>query len=196
MECASRIEKQRGAESQVAAHQMARATTFAITGLLFASNSLVLAIADPNYQRPVTVADWFTSLSFSAAALALAASLPILGAYADGQLPWITARIGAVGAAIVAIANILEDPLRQESAFFGFLGGVVALHVGLLGLTLALTRIGDRRKWLLAVAPATVFLDLLLLHPLGGGVLVVVAFLIAAGVAVESTRETTASPPG
>lgn len=162
-----------------------RVSLFLATGLVWCAISL-RAVLDPTYQVPPVPGDWFSVLSFSAAIFALAIALPVLAqTLGDGRVVS-ASLVGAAGAAAAGVANIVEDGLRIEWAFFVFIGGALVLEIGLLAMAaLILIRVRGRLRFLAAV-PVVMLLDVLLLHEFGGGVLVLAAWLLAAASTVTT----------
>jgi hypothetical protein len=164
-----------------------RAALFAATGLLLGASSLVM-LASPSFQRPVTLIDWFATLSLSAALLTLAAALPVLARLVGGEPVQLVALLGGVGAALAGIANLFEDGLHQDWAFLPFIGGTVLLEVGLLSMTLLMALRSGIRVRLLALAPVLTAVDIVVLHSHGGGAVAGVAWVVAAAIVVRNDK--------
>ena len=174
-----------------------RAAMFAIAGLLLCVRSLQ-TFTDPEYQDPVSISDWFSVLSFSAALLALALALPMFAQLVGGRNVFRVALVPAVGAALGGLSNLLEDALQLGFAFWLFsVGGALTL-VGLVSLTIAVAVVGRGRRRLLAAVPAATLVGMLLFEN-GGGVLVLAAWLAAAAVALggraHAAAQTAPAPP-
>jgi hypothetical protein len=163
-----------------------RAALFGATGLLLGASSLVM-LASPSYQRPVTIIDWFATLSLSVALLTLAAALPVLARLVSGQRLYLLTLLAGVGAALAGIANVFEDGLHQDWAFVPFISGTVLLEFGLLCMTLLMALGPGIRARLLAFVPLITAVDIVMLHSHGGGVVAGAAW-VAAAVAVRNDR--------
>jgi len=77
-------------------------------------------------------------LLFSAALLALAVALPQFAGLAGGRAANRASLVAAGGATLSSIANLVEDGVQLEWAFFPFIWGIAVLDVGLLALAMAI----------------------------------------------------------
>ena len=95
---------------------------------------------------------------------------------------WRLSLLAGAGATLSSLANIVEDGLRHDWAFFAFILGSAIGVVALLALTavIAFTERGRRR--LLALVPAGVVAGYLL-YVAAGGVIMLTAWLGAAAMA-------------
>lgn len=165
-----------------------RAALFALVGMAFFGHWV---LADPGYDVSETQDDWGYVLGFSAAILSLAFALPLFAQLAGGPSVFRVARVAAVGAALSSLANIVEDGLHMDWAFFAFILGSAILVLGLAALTVAIAfgARGDRR--LLALVPAGT-LAAIVLYVVAGGVVMLVTWLGAAALALATARRAAA----
>jgi membrane protease YdiL (CAAX protease family) len=91
----------------------------------------------------------------------------------------------AAGAVLSSIANVLEDGLKMEWAFFAFVAGLAIIELGLLALAFALVARGGQRHF--ALVPAGTIAGILFFVP-AGGPLLLATWLLAAGLAVAPAR--------
>lgn len=137
-------------------------------------------VGNPDFTDPGTAWDWFAVASFSAALLALAAALPSLARLAGGRAAFAISLLPALGAALAGAGNLAED--GAGLAWAGdwlYLPGAALLGPGLAGFTVALA-VGSRGgRRLFAAVPAATVLGLVLFE-LGGGVLVLAAWVALA----------------
>jgi hypothetical protein len=159
---------------------MIRATLLVVTGLLLGACSAVQQLFAPNFQDPSTPVDWFTSLSLSVAFFGAAICIPWLAHAIGGRHVLGAALVAALGLILAGVANILEDPLDMEWAFFAFIGGLLVIYAGLLGLVVLLSSQADRRARALQLLATALVLDILFLHQFGLGVVATGAFAWAA----------------
>jgi len=169
---------------------MPRAALFTVTGVLWCTSWLSL-LTDPAYQDPETAADWFAVLSFSAALFALAFALPMLAQLISGRVVFRVSLVPAVGAALAGLSNLLEDALQLGWAFWLFILSTAVIIVGLVAFIVVVAVAGRGRLRLLAAVPAAT-LAAILLFPVGGGVLIVAAWLAAAAIALGRPARTAA----
>jgi hypothetical protein len=142
-----------------------------LTGVTWAALSL-MEFAHPDYWDPVSVLDWASIWLFSAALLLLVPAVLLIGRLAPGTSVTAVARIVASGAVVAGVANGLEDGLGVSSMGMLYVAGILVAGLGLLPLAVALRRSGSvRLGWL----TAALFLGILT-FPLGGGLIVLVAF--------------------
>lgn len=170
---------------------MLRAALFTVTGVLWCASSL-LHLTDPNYQHPASAADWFTVLSFSTAALALAFALPMLAQLIGGQGVFRVSLVPAVGAALAGLSNLLEDALQLGWAFWPFVLGTAVVVVGLVAFTVVVVVAGRGRLRLLAAVPAAQLIGVPFLHEAASGVLMLAAWLTAAALILRLPTRTAA----
>jgi hypothetical protein len=144
---------------------------------------LAVLLTDPAYQDPETAADWFAVLSFSAALFALAFALPMLAQLISGRV-FKVSLVPTVGAALAGLSNLLEDALQLGWAFWLFILSTALIIVGLVAFIIVVAVAGRGRLRLLAAVPAAT-LAAILLFPVGGGVLIVAAWLAAAAIGLR-----------
>jgi hypothetical protein len=162
-----------------------RAVLFVATGVLFGASSLVM-LAHPDFQHPVTLLDWFATLSLSSALLALAAALLGLARLVGGRRLYFAAALAATAAAVAGVANLFEDGLQQEWAFAPFISGTLMVEVGLSAMAVLMVLGSVTRVRLLALVPLMTAVDILALHSSGFGVAVGAAWAMAAAAAVRN----------
>ena len=129
-----------------------------------------LQMLDSGGQIPEAPANWFGVLFFSALLIALAFALPTFARQIGGRIVFRASLVPAVGAGLGGVANILEDGLHLEWAFWLFILSLAIIDLGLFAfaIVVAFTRRGRGR--LLAAVPAAT-LAAVLLFPVIGGVL-------------------------
>ena len=159
-----------------------RAALFSSVGVAFFAHWV---LADPGYDASESQDEWLHVLGFSAALLGLALALPAFALMAGAQLVLRIAFVAGAGAGLGSLANILEDGLRLDWAFFVFVLGSAILVLGLLDLTVAVIRRSDRR--LLALIPAGTLAAIIFYVPVGG-VVMLVTWLLAAALALAVPR--------
>jgi hypothetical protein len=137
------------------------------------------SLTGPDNQDPVSVSDWFATLGFSVALIGLAAALPVFGRLFGEPVVFRVSLVPAVGAALGGVANILEDGLQLGWAFWFFVLGSGLSVLGLAALAVVIAFIGRGGGRLMAAVPAGTLVGQLL-FPVGGGVLMLVAWLGAA----------------
>ena len=137
--------------------------------------------------------EWPFVLWFSATLLLLAVALPVFGRMVGGRSTIGLATIGAAGAALSSIANVIEDGFRVDAAFLAFVGGSLILIVSLLGLTIWIARAAPRATRFLAIVPAGTVTGFLLFVAAGGPILLV-TWLAAAVAALRDVPAHTAAP--
>jgi len=91
-----------------------------------------------------------------------------------------------------SVANVLEDGLKMEWAFFAFILGAAIMHIGLLALTIALLALGGRRHF--ALVPAATIVAILI-YPIAGGPIMLATWLVAAALALAPTRKPVEAAP-
>jgi hypothetical protein len=132
--------------------------------------------------------------AFSALILLLAFAVPQFAQLAGGQFEFRASLAVAAGAALSSVANVLEDGLKVEWAFFAFILGVAIIDLGLLVLTIAIARRGAQRHF--ALVPAGTIAGIVVYVP-AGGPLMLATWLTAAGLALAAMRSSApaAIPP-
>jgi hypothetical protein len=161
---------------------MKRATLFALTGLVFFAFWFV---AKPSFDVSPTQGEWPQVLAFSAMILTLAFAVPQFARLVGGRFAIGASRVVAAGAALSSVANVLEDGLKMEWAFFAFVAGLAITELALLALAIALVARGGKRHF--ALVPAGTIAGILL-YVVAGGPLMLVTWLLAAGFALAPTR--------
>jgi len=175
---------------------MLRVALFTVTGVISGVRSLQ-AFTDPAYMRPVTAADWFAVLSFSAGLFALAFALPMFAQLIGGRVVFRVSLVPAAGAALAGFSNLLEDALQMDFAFWFFIAGAMLSLVGLIAFTIVAAAGGRGRHRLFAAVPAATLVGQLTFS-VGGGVLIMAAWLAVAAMAFGQLRPTAAevsTPP-
>ncbi len=162
---------------------MARAALFILVGVVFFVDWV---LADPGYEASESRFAWDHVLAFSAALLGLAAALPVFARLAGGPGVSRAALVGAAGAALGSLTNILEDGLQMEWAFYGFVLSAALMLLGLLALIVVIAVTGRRRRPL-ALIPAGTMAAILFYVPAGGS-LMLATWLAAAAIAVVLPR--------
>jgi len=158
---------------------MMRAALFTATGVLWCAHSL-LFLTNPNYQDPVSAADWFTVLSFSAALFALAVALPVLAQLIGRRDVFRVSLVPAAGAALAGVGKFLEDGLQPDWVFWAFALGGGLVMFGLVAFTVVVVVAGRGRLRLLAAVPVAQLIGMLLLQKEPAiGVLILAAWLMA-----------------
>lgn len=161
---------------------MKRAALFALTGLLFFG---FWVVAKPGFETSPTQGEWPNVLAFSAMILSLAFAVPQFAALTGERVAIWASRVVAAGAVLGSAANIVEDGLKMEWAFFAFVAGLAIVELGLLALAIALVARGGQRHF--AIVPAGTIAGLLL-YVVAGGPLMLVTWLVAAGFALAPAR--------
>lgn len=174
------------------ARRVIRAAYFALVGIVFFAHWIV---TDPTYEGAKHMQDWPYVLWFSGTLLLLAFAVPLYARLVGGLTVFRTSLVPAAGAALASLSNILEDGLRMDGAFFVFVLGTAALLLGLLVLTAVIAVGGRGTHRLLALVPAGT-MAAVLFYVLAGGVLMLITWLAAAGLALALPRRTaTQAPP-
>jgi hypothetical protein len=159
---------------------VSRAVLFVLTGAaLFA----FWVIARPSTHMTDAMREWPQVLWFSATLLTLAVSLPVFGRMVGGSQVVRLATIAGAGIGLSSFANILEDGLRIDAAFFLFIAGTITLDVALLLLTITMVRSSEITSRALGVIPAGALAGILLFVAVGGPVMLV-TWLAAAAAAL------------
>jgi hypothetical protein len=163
---------------------VARAVLFILVGVLWCARSLQ-SFTDPAFTDPETPSDWFAVVSFSAALLALALALPSFARLVGGRFPFAVSFVPAAGAAVAGVGNLLEDGAQLDWAGDRlYLPGIALLPLGLVAFTVTVAAVGRGGSRLLAAVPAATLIGIVLLE-VGGGVLVLAAWLAAAAIAMR-----------
>lgn len=163
---------------------MFRAALFTATGVTLCVRSLQ-TYTNPAYQHPVNAADWIAVVSFSVGLLGLAAALPMFAQLIDGRRVFRVSLIPAAGAALAGVTNILEDGMQMHDLFIVFVASAWLTLVGLIAFTVVVARAGSGRTRLWAAVPAATLVGQML-FPVGGGVLMLAAWLAAARLALQT----------
>lgn len=167
---------------------MKRAALFALTGLVFFGH---WSVANPSFEASPTQGEWPNVLAFSALILTLAFAVPQFAQLVGGRVAFRASRAVAVGAVLSSAANVLEDGLKMEWAFFAFVAGLAIIELGLLALAIALVARGGQRHF--ALVPAGTIAGLLF-YVVAGGPLMLVTWLLAAGLALAPARNPAKEP--
>ncbi len=101
--------------------------------------------------------------------------------------------VPAAGAALSGLSNLLEDALQLGFAFWSFIAGTLLTMLGLIAFTLVLAIVCQGRRRLLAAVPAATLIGVLLFER-EGGVIVAVAWLVAAVISLGPAAHTAARP--
>lgn len=157
-----------------------RPLLFALTGVALA---VFWVVTRPSFEMTASMTEWPNVLWFSATLLSLAVALPMFGRMVGGRQVVRLATIAGAGVGLSSVANILEDGLRIEAAFFLFVVGTLIMHVALLALTIVIGRTAPARYKLLAVIPAGTVAGILL-FVVAGGPIMLLTWLGAAAAAI------------
>lgn len=171
---------------------MTGAALFVITGLLWTIHSLIV-VADGASRDPPPVGDWSRVLLFSAAIASFALAIRAFARMVGGRVATRVAYAVTAGALLASVANVFEDGFGVDAAFWPFVVGTVVIVPGLALLTTLVAFRGRSR--VLAVVPGACLLDILFLHPVGGGVLTLLAWLFAAAESIRRTRPIVTAQP-
>jgi len=167
---------------------MMRVALFTFVGVVWCVRSLQ-SFADPEYTDPVSAADWFAVLSFSAGLFTLAVALPVFAGLVGGRIVRRVALVPAAGAALAGLANLFEDALHWGWAFWPFIVGTAATMLGLVAFTIVVATLGSGRHRLLAAVPAATLVGVIAFES-GGGVLILAAWLAAAVIVLVQPSRT------
>lgn len=163
---------------------MYRPLLFGLTGIgLFA----FWALTNPSFEMTASMGEWPRVLWFSATLLVLAVALVVFGRMAGGRWVVRLATSAGAGVALSSVANVLEDGLRIEAAFYVFILGTLILYVALLAMAIVIAMTLTGRDRLLAIVPAGTLAGVLLFVP-AGGPLMLATWLAAAGAALVLAR--------
>ncbi len=173
---------------------MPRAAFFAFVGVAFLA---YWVIADPSYDETATQSEWPYVLFFSGVIGLLAFAIPLLARLAGGLAAHRVALVAASGATLSSAANIFEDGLKLEWAFFVFILGGALMNLGLLVLAGAILVTGAGSYRLLVIAPVGTVAGILL-FVVAGGPIMLATWLAAATLALvlpaRARRVARASP--
>lgn len=158
---------------------MLRATFFTLIGTAFFAHWV---ITDPSFEGPVSQ-QWPHVLGFSGAILTLAFALPVFGRMLGGRWVLRLAFMGAAGAALGSVGNIVEDGLQMDWAFWSVILSLLIIELALLGLTAVIGLTGRGGHRLLALVPAGT-LAAIIFYVWAGGVIMLATWLAAATVAL------------
>lgn len=162
---------------------MKRAALFALFGVGFCADWVV---TNPTYEASPTQGDWPYVLAFSGIILTLAFTVPLFAQLVGGRVAFRASLLVAGSATLSSAANVLEDGLKMEWAFYAFVLGSAIILVGLLALTIAMVARGGQRHY--ALVPAGTMAALLFYVPVGGPVMLA-TWLVAAALALAPTRK-------
>ena len=144
------------------------------------------SFAEPDFREPEGAADWFAVVSLSLALLLLPAGLAVLvGAHGGGWAKSL-ALVVSMGAVTSAIANLLEGGAGIAEAGDVYFVATMVMVATMLLLGGVLLAHRPRQPGLVVLAT---LIGMLLLER-GGGVLILVAWTLAA---VRETRRSTAT---
>jgi hypothetical protein len=142
--------------------------------LLFATTGLAIFgfwfLARPSTEMTASMREWPQVLWFSATLLTLAFAMPVFGRMLGGPSVIRLAAIAGAGVGLSSVANIIEDGLRIDAAFFLFVAGTLILDIALLALTVVIARTGGSNRWL-AVVPGGTLVGILFLVWVGGPII-------------------------
>ncbi len=132
-------------------------------------------------------------VGFSVALCLLAAALPAYASLTGDRAAFKTSLVPAACAGVAGVGNFLEDGLSWSWASWAYVGGVLSLLLGLLGLAVTMAlRAGDSGGFLAAV-PVGTLLGLVLFEPTRG-VVMLMTWVAAAVIAVK-WRPPAGEPP-
>ena len=160
-----------------------RAALFALTGLGFFT---YWSVVKPSFEGSPTQGEWPYLLAFSAMILMLAFAAPQFGQLVGGRVAFRASLVVASGAVLSSGANILEDGLKMEWAFFAFVLGTGIILIGLLVLTIAIVASAGQRHFALVPVGTIAGLPLFVI---AGGPIMLVTWMLAAALALTPTRK-------
>jgi hypothetical protein len=140
-------------------------------------------VVKPTSDMTASMTEWPQVLSFSAVLLLLAGALLTYGRMVDQRSAVRRSWAAAGAATLSSIANIIEDGMQVEWAFFLFVAGEATLLVTLLVMSVSIVRRGTARDRLLALVPAGTAAGVVL-FVLAGGPILLVTWLLAAALAL------------
>jgi uncharacterized membrane protein YwzB len=163
----------KGAGQYLPGVALARSRVVVVTAVLasfaFGARAAVNAFGEIRYWSPETPLEYTAVALLSVAMLFLGATLWALGSFwatddhppgRAAKLSWLSVRVAALAAVLVAVSNFLEDYLRLRWFGMTFVIGGIALLLGLLcatGLRLAAPRV-DKVEGILLGAAALLLL--------------------------------------
>ncbi len=159
---------------------MWRAVLFAAVG---AALFVHWVLADPGFDASESQDEWPSVLLFSAAVAGLAVGLPVFARLVGGTGLFRASLVAASGALVSSVANIVEDGLHQEWAFWVFVLGSAVLLAGLLAMAVLLLRRGCVPARLPAIVPLGTAAGLVL-YVVAGGPIMLGTWLAAAAFAL------------
>lgn len=168
---------------------MTRAGLFALEGLCLFAYWLV---AKPSFDGSPTQSEWPHVLAFSAIILTVGFAVTQFAQFVGGRVAFRASLVVAAGAVLSSSANVLEDGLRMEWAFFGFVLGTLIILLGLLALTIAIVARGRQRH--MALVPVGTMAGLMFFVTAGGPVMLA-TWLVAAALALELGRKRAEAAP-
>ena len=169
---------------------MLRAAFFAGVGIAFFTH---WAVTDPGFEESASQSEWRHVLAFSAVLSTLAVAFPLYGRMVRDRWAFRLSLIAAAGAAIGSAANIVEDGLQMDWAFFVFILGTGVMLLVLVALALVVGGTGPGRYRLLAVIPAATAAAIIL-YVWAGGPIMLVTWLAAAGIALVLPAQRSVEP--
>jgi hypothetical protein len=155
---------------------------FALVGAALFSFWLV---AHPSFEASLAQNEWPYVLAFSATILSLAVGVPLFFRLVGDRLAFRTSLVVAAGSVLSSIANVIEDGLRLEWAFYGFVLGAAVVLLGLLTLTIVIARGREQRRF--ALVPAGTLAGILF-YVIAGGPIMLATWLAAAALALAPIR--------
>lgn len=159
-----------------------RTALFGFTGLTFFVHWLV---EHPGLDVSPTQGEWPHVLAFSAAILMLAFAVPLFARMVGQRLAIRASWVVAAGAVLASAANVVEDGLKVEWAFFVFVASTAIMLAGLLALTLLIVARSRGRG--LALVPIGT-LAALLFYVTAGGPVMLATWLLAGVFSLTSRR--------
>ncbi len=166
-----------------------RAALFALFGVGFSAHWVV---TKPSYEMSPTQGEWPYVLAFSGVLLGLACAVPLFAQLVGERIAFRASLVVAAGAVLSSDANVLEDGLKMEWAFYAFVLGTAITLIGLLALTAAIVARGGQRHF--ALVPAGT-LAALVFNVAAGGPVMLVTWLAAAALALAPTRKQAETAP-
>jgi hypothetical protein len=160
-----------------------RAALFVLLGIGFCAYWVV---AQPTYEGSSGQGEWPHVITFSGLTLGLAISVPLFAQLVGGRIVLRGSIVVSAGATLSSAANVIEDGLKMEWAFYAFVLGTVIILIGLLALTVAIVTRESHRHY--ALVPAGTMAALLFFVPVGGPVMLA-TWLVAAALARAPTVE-------
>lgn len=172
--------------------RVSRAVWFALLGAAF---QLHWVLTDPSLQVSANQDHWVNVIAFSTVIAGLAVALLVFARLVDSRVVMRVSVVAAAGAGLGSAANIVEDGLHQDWAFFVFILGSAILDLGLLTLTVVFVVVGRGRQRLLAFIPAGTLAGIIL-YVVAGGPILLATWLAAGAIALAtSTRPAARAAP-